>query len=150
MIDQPGETNVLVTEPRGVVGVIGPWSFPLAIPLGMTAAALVTGNVAVVKPAEQSTWIAAEFVRILHECGVPSDAVSLLPGDAEAGATSFNAYWDGVQLLSQVNPAAGFHTYTFDVVGDALDPAGPRSKLYDPAFSHGYRSGRAAGEPSAQ
>jgi RHH-type proline utilization regulon transcriptional repressor/proline dehydrogenase/delta 1-pyrroline-5-carboxylate dehydrogenase len=82
----PGETNVLVSEPRGVVSVIGPWNFPLAIPLGMTAAALVTGNVVVVKPAEQSTWIASEFVRILHESGVPRQAVILLPGDAEAGS----------------------------------------------------------------
>lgn len=82
----PGEENVLTSEPRGVVAVIGPWNFPLAIPLGMTAAALVTGNVAVVKPAEQSTWIASEFVRILHESGVPRQAVILLPGDAEAGA----------------------------------------------------------------
>jgi RHH-type proline utilization regulon transcriptional repressor/proline dehydrogenase/delta 1-pyrroline-5-carboxylate dehydrogenase len=69
-----------------VVSVIGPWNFPLAIPLGMTAAALVTGNVVVVKPAEQSTWIASEFVRILHESGVPRQAVILLPGDAEAGS----------------------------------------------------------------
>jgi VCBS repeat-containing protein len=43
-------------------------------------------------------------------------------GDSEASATSFNAYWDGAQILSQVNIAPGFHTYTFDVVGDALDP----------------------------
>jgi VCBS repeat-containing protein len=50
-------------------------------------------------------------------------------GDSEAGSTSFNAYWDGVQILSQVNIAPGFHTYTFDafpngdpLVGDALDP----------------------------
>jgi len=84
--DVPGETNVLVSEPRGVVSVIGPWNFPLAIPLGMTAAALVTGNVAVIKPAEQSTWIASEFVRMLHESGVPKHAVILVPGDAEAGA----------------------------------------------------------------
>jgi VCBS repeat-containing protein len=43
-------------------------------------------------------------------------------GDSEASATSFNAYWDGVQILSQVNVAGGFNTYTFDVVGDASDP----------------------------
>lgn len=84
--DVPGETNKLLPDPRGVVAVIGPWNFPLAIPLGMTAAALVTGNTAVVKPAEQSTWIAHRFVQILHNCGVPRDAVILAPGDAEAGA----------------------------------------------------------------
>ena len=44
---------------------------------------------------------------------------------------------------------AGIGKTAMIVVGDVLDPAGPRSKLYDPAFSHGYRSGRAAGESSA-
>ena len=43
-------------------------------------------------------------------------------GDPDASATSFNAYWDGVQILSQTNVASGFTKYTFDVVGDALDP----------------------------
>jgi RHH-type proline utilization regulon transcriptional repressor/proline dehydrogenase/delta 1-pyrroline-5-carboxylate dehydrogenase len=89
--DVPGETNRLWPEPRGVVAVIGPWNFPLAIPLGMTAAALVTGNTVVVKPAEQSSWIAHEFVKILHSCGVPENAVIFAPGDAEAGAALVNS-----------------------------------------------------------
>lgn len=83
--DVPGETNELVSEPRGVVVAIGPWNFPLAIPMGMTVAALVTGNTVVVKPAEQTTWIASSFVEILHRSGVPADALILVPGDAEAG-----------------------------------------------------------------
>jgi len=82
----PGETNVLVSQPRGVVGVIGPWNFPLALPMGMAAAALVTGNTVVLKPAEQTTWVASALVRLLQEAGVPEEALVLLPGDAEAGA----------------------------------------------------------------
>ncbi|HEY4824532.1 MAG TPA: aldehyde dehydrogenase family protein, partial [Solirubrobacteraceae bacterium] len=54
LLQVPGEHNELRYVPRGVVAVISPWNFPLAIPCGMTAAALVTGNAVVLKPAEQS------------------------------------------------------------------------------------------------
>src|SRR5205085_1721750 len=54
LLQVPGERNDLRYVPRGVVGVISPWNFPLAIPCGMTAAALATGNAVVLKPAEQS------------------------------------------------------------------------------------------------
>jgi len=66
--------------------VIAPWNFPLAIPCGMTAAALAAGNAAVLKPAEQSPASAAALVEALHEGGVPRDALALLPGFGEAGA----------------------------------------------------------------
>src|SRR6185437_8833290 len=52
LMQVPGERNRMAYAPRGVVAVIAPWNFPLAIPTGMTAAALVTGNAAVLKPAE--------------------------------------------------------------------------------------------------
>ena len=54
----PSETNAYFYEPRGVAAVIAPWNFPLAILTGMTAAALVTGNTALMKPAEQSPIMA--------------------------------------------------------------------------------------------
>jgi len=73
--------------PRGVTAVIAPWNFPVAIPMGMTAAALVTGNTAVLKPAEQSPACGAIVVRALREGGgVPPDALALLPGEGDAGA----------------------------------------------------------------
>jgi RHH-type proline utilization regulon transcriptional repressor/proline dehydrogenase/delta 1-pyrroline-5-carboxylate dehydrogenase len=77
---------VLVHRPRGVCGVIAPWNFPLAIPLGMTAAALATGNCALLKPAEQAPGCGGELVRALREAGVPAGAVALLPGDGATGA----------------------------------------------------------------
>src|SRR5262249_5617239 len=55
--DVPGETNYTEFLPRGVAVVIPPWNFPLAIPTGMTAAALVAGNTVILKPAEQSPVI---------------------------------------------------------------------------------------------
>ena len=61
--DVPGETNFTEHLPRGVAVVIPPWNFPLAIPTGMTVAALVAGNTVVLKPAEQSpvmAWHLAE------------------------------------------------------------------------------------------
>lgn len=82
----PGERNAMRYAPRGVCAVISPWNFPLAIPCGMTAAALVTGNAVVLKPAEQSPGCAWMLVRALRESGVPEDALALLPGEGEAGA----------------------------------------------------------------
>src|SRR5436305_1025417 len=58
----PGEENEVFRQPIGVGAIISPWNFPLAILCGMTAAAIVTGNTVVLKPAEQTPVIAAKFV----------------------------------------------------------------------------------------
>ncbi|MCY3881660.1 MAG: proline dehydrogenase family protein [Chloroflexi bacterium] len=82
----PGEDNRYTYEGRGVVGVIAPWNFPLAILTGMTAAALAAGNAVVMKPAHQSPIIAGTLGRLLHEAGVPAEALHCLPGRGpEAG-----------------------------------------------------------------
>ena len=79
--------------------VIPPWNFPLAIPCGMTAAALVTGNTVVLEPAEQSAVIAWQFVKILLEAGVPEGAIAYLPGRGEeAGQALVNH--PGVNLIA--------------------------------------------------
>jgi RHH-type proline utilization regulon transcriptional repressor/proline dehydrogenase/delta 1-pyrroline-5-carboxylate dehydrogenase len=70
----------------GPITCISPWNFPLAIFTGQVAAALVAGNPILAKPAEETALIAAEAVRLLHEAGVPADALQLLPGDGEIGA----------------------------------------------------------------
>ncbi|WP_274628554.1 bifunctional proline dehydrogenase/L-glutamate gamma-semialdehyde dehydrogenase PutA [Arvimicrobium flavum] len=69
------------TEARGAIACISPWNFPLAIFTGQIAAALVTGNSVLAKPAEQTPLIAAHAVALLHEAGVPKDVLQLLPGD---------------------------------------------------------------------
>ncbi len=74
----PGETNVYLYEPRGIAAIIAPWNFPLAILTGMTAAALATGNCALLKPAEQSPIMAAHLMEILRSAGLPVDACQLL------------------------------------------------------------------------
>lgn len=67
-------------RPRGVFACISPWNFPLAIFLGQVSAALVTGNTVLAKPAEQTPLIAARAVELLHQAGVPTDVLQLLPG----------------------------------------------------------------------
>ena len=76
----PGERNEMHYGPRGVVAVISPWNFPIAIPMGMTAAGLATGNTVVLKPAEQSPGCGYMVVRALREGGVPPGAIGLVPG----------------------------------------------------------------------
>ena len=86
-VDVPGEENRFEYLPRGVTAVIAPWNFPLAILTGMTVAALVTGNTVIMKPAEQSPVVAAKFMEIFHEAGLPHGVLNYLPGDgAVAGA----------------------------------------------------------------
>ncbi len=81
--DVLGEDNVLLYQPRGVAAVISPWNFPLAITCGMAAAALVTGNTVILKPAEQTGLIAHELARVFFDAGVPADALAFLPGRGE-------------------------------------------------------------------
>ena len=81
-----GENNVLRLRGRGVFAAISPWNFPLAIFTGQVTAALMAGNAVVAKPAEQTPLIAMEAIRLLHEAGVPSSALHLLPGDGNIGA----------------------------------------------------------------
>jgi RHH-type transcriptional regulator, proline utilization regulon repressor / proline dehydrogenase / delta 1-pyrroline-5-carboxylate dehydrogenase len=78
-----GESNELRLTPRGAWVCISPWNFPLAIFTGQVAAALATGNTVLAKPAEQTPAIAREAVRLLHEAGVPQDALQLLHGPGE-------------------------------------------------------------------
>ncbi len=75
-----GERNYLVYIPLGVGVVIPPWNFPCAIMAGMTAASLVTGNTVVLKPAADSPTIAAKFIDILFEAGIPKEAVNFITG----------------------------------------------------------------------
>ena len=75
-----GEFNQQWHQPRGVAAIISPWNFPLSICAGMTTAALVTGNSAVVKPAEQTPAIARIMCEILWQAGVPRDVLHFVPG----------------------------------------------------------------------
>jgi len=79
----PGEISHYIYKPRGVVCVIAPWNFPLAILTGQVAAGLVTGNTVVMKPAEQSSLVALGLFEILMQAGFPTSTVEFLPGYGE-------------------------------------------------------------------
>ncbi|HPM23889.1 MAG TPA: proline dehydrogenase family protein [Phycisphaerae bacterium] len=78
--DIEGETNEYFYAPRGVVAVISPWNFPLALLANMTAAAVVTGNAVVMKPASAAATVAARFMEACTAAGLPAGVVNYLPG----------------------------------------------------------------------
>jgi 1-pyrroline-5-carboxylate dehydrogenase len=75
-----GEQNEMVYIPLGVGAIIPPWNFAGAIMMGMTSAAIVSGNTVVLKPSSDSAVIAAWFVDLLHEIGLPKGVVNFVPG----------------------------------------------------------------------
>ena len=87
-IQLPGEFNQLIYIPLGVGAVIPPWNFPFAIMAGMTVASIVTGNTVILKPSSDSPTIAAKFIEVLEEAGMPGGVVNFCPG---SGASFGNA-----------------------------------------------------------
>jgi RHH-type transcriptional regulator, proline utilization regulon repressor / proline dehydrogenase / delta 1-pyrroline-5-carboxylate dehydrogenase len=81
--DLPGETNHYRYRSRGVAVIIAPWNFPLAIMAGMAVAALAAGNTVIIKPAEQSSIVAAQFFALLEQAGLPAGVANFLPGKGE-------------------------------------------------------------------
>ncbi|HEV2331181.1 MAG TPA: proline dehydrogenase family protein [Verrucomicrobiae bacterium] len=79
-----GENNFQEWWPRGVGVIIAPWNFPLAILMGMTAAALVTGNAVIIKPSDQTPVIAAHLMQLLIKAGIPPGVANLLTGPGGA------------------------------------------------------------------
>lgn len=81
----PGEKNKFEYIPLGVGAIIPPWNFPLAIMAGMTMAAVVAGNTVVLKPSSDSPTIAAKFVELVEEAGLPAGVVNFISGSAKTG-----------------------------------------------------------------
>jgi RHH-type proline utilization regulon transcriptional repressor/proline dehydrogenase/delta 1-pyrroline-5-carboxylate dehydrogenase len=97
--DLPGEVNHYIREPRGVVGVVAPWNFPLAILTGMTSAALATGNTVLLKPAEQTPVIAAQLVEVFEAAGMPPGVVNYVPGVGEVAGERIVSH-PGVRMIA--------------------------------------------------
>jgi len=87
-VQLPGEHDQLLYLPLGVGAVIPPWNFPAAIMAGMTLASIVSGNTVILKPSSDSPTIAARFMELLEEAGMPEGVVNFCPG---AGASFGNA-----------------------------------------------------------
>ncbi|MFC4769350.1 L-glutamate gamma-semialdehyde dehydrogenase [Effusibacillus consociatus] len=80
LVPLEGEDNQLYYIPLGVGVVIPPWNFPLAIMAGMTTAAIASGNTVLLKPASTSPIIAAKFVELMEEIGLPAGVINFIPG----------------------------------------------------------------------
>ncbi len=109
--DLPGETNRYRYHAKGIVLVISPWNFPLAIPLGMTVAALVTGNCALLKPAETSSVIAAKIAEILIDAGVPRGVFQFVPGDGSTVGAHMVKHRDTHMIVFTGSQAVGCQIY---------------------------------------
>jgi 1-pyrroline-5-carboxylate dehydrogenase len=108
-----GENNSLEYIPLGVGAIIPPWNFPLAIMAGMTMAAVVTGNTVVLKPSSDSPVIAAKFMEILEEVGLPAGVVNFVTGSAATGEamttspkTRFISFTGSKQVGLHINEVA--------------------------------------------
>jgi RHH-type proline utilization regulon transcriptional repressor/proline dehydrogenase/delta 1-pyrroline-5-carboxylate dehydrogenase len=107
-----GESNRLGLRGRGVFACISPWNFPLAIFTGQVSAALAAGNSVIAKPAEQTPFVAAEAVRLLHAAGIPGEVLHFLPGrgssigpvltgDARIAGVAFTGSTDTARLINR-------------------------------------------------
>ena len=109
----PGEHDEMRYLPLGVGVVIPPWNFPLAILVGMTVAALVTGNTAIIKPSSETPTIAAKFAEVLLEAGFPDG--SFLPGHGQrrgGGRRAGGASQDALRILHRLARRGPAHQRT--------------------------------------
>ncbi len=113
---QPG------SEARGTIACISPWNFPLAIFTGQIAAALVTGNAVVAKPAEQTPLVAHRAVTLLHAAGVPREVLQLVPGDGETVGVALTAdpRLDGVAFTGSLAVAKAIDRQLARTAPDAM------------------------------
>src|SRR6185503_16478433 len=82
--DLPGNLLFTRREPLGVVGLVTPWNFPIAIPAWKLAPALACGNTVVLKPASQAPGLALELAKTLAEAGLPKGALNVVTGEGRA------------------------------------------------------------------
>ncbi|MGM0583508.1 MAG: bifunctional proline dehydrogenase/L-glutamate gamma-semialdehyde dehydrogenase PutA [Pseudomonadota bacterium] len=110
-------------EPRGVITCISPWNFPLAIFTGQISAALAAGNAVLAKPAEQTPLIAHRAVELLHEAGVPHEALQFLPGEGGrvGAALTSDPRVNGVVFTGSTDTAQAIHR----AMADNLSPEAP-------------------------
>jgi succinate-semialdehyde dehydrogenase/glutarate-semialdehyde dehydrogenase len=92
----PHKRSYLRCHPRGVIGIISPWNYPFAIPVGDVVMALAAGNGAVLKPSEFTPLIAEKARALLEEAGVPRGLVQVVQGKGEIGAALIES---GVDMI---------------------------------------------------
>ncbi|MEX2473933.1 bifunctional proline dehydrogenase/L-glutamate gamma-semialdehyde dehydrogenase PutA [Marinobacter sp.] len=110
-------------DARGVICCISPWNFPLAIFTGQILANLAAGNTVVAKPAEQTSLLAVRAVELMHEAGIPQNAIQLLPGTGATvgGALTSDSRVAGVCFTGSTATAQRIHT----VMTENMEPDAP-------------------------
>ncbi|MDX1973578.1 MAG: L-glutamate gamma-semialdehyde dehydrogenase [Candidatus Sumerlaeia bacterium] len=104
-----GEYNDMSYLPVGVVGVIGPWNLPCAIPTGMTVAALAAGNTAILKPSENTPLIAKLIVQAFEQAGLPKGVLNFIPGKGEVAGQELVVHPDVNMIVFTGSREVGLH-----------------------------------------
>ena len=97
------KTGRLRYDPYGVIGIISPWNYPLAIPLGQLLPAIVAGNAVVLKPSELTPSCAALIADCFGEAGLPADILQVVQGGGEVGAALIEARPDKIIFTGSVS-----------------------------------------------
>jgi acyl-CoA reductase-like NAD-dependent aldehyde dehydrogenase len=97
-----GRTSTIVYRPLGVVGIISPWNFPWAIPLGEVVMALMAGNSVVLKPSELTPFVGLRIADLLERAGLPAGVLEVVTGDGRTGAALVEAGPDKIMFTGSV------------------------------------------------
>ena len=92
----------ILREPRGVIGIVSPWNYPLSIPAVEALAAIVTGNAVVLKPSEFTSLVGLEFESLLRMAGVPEGVFQVVVGDGPTGAALLQSEIDKLVFTGSV------------------------------------------------
>lgn len=85
-VEMPNKFGMAIRESVGVVGLITPWNFPVAVPSWKMLPALVAGNAVIWKPSEETPAVSAAFVKVFEDAGLPAGVLNLVLGAGQAGA----------------------------------------------------------------
>jgi succinate-semialdehyde dehydrogenase/glutarate-semialdehyde dehydrogenase len=97
-----GRTSKIVYHPLGVVGIIPAWNYPLSIPIGETAMAIMAGNSVVIKPSELTPFVGLKIGEIFEKAGAPENLVQIITGAGETGAALVDAAPDKIMFTGSV------------------------------------------------
>lgn len=107
----PSTFAYTVRVPRGVVGLITPWNFPVAIPVWKAAPALVAGNTVVLKPAEQTPWTAKIITEVFAEAGLPPGVLNTVFGTGDVVGDRLVKHPDVAAISFTGSTEIGLHIY---------------------------------------
>jgi aldehyde dehydrogenase (NAD+) len=110
-VEMPNKFGMALRDSVGVVGLITPWNFPVAVPSWKMLPALIAGNAVVFKPGEDTPAVSAAFVRVFEDAGLPAGVLNLVTGAGETGAALVDH--PGVRVISFTGSTqTGLSVYT--------------------------------------